>query len=249
MRKVMSLAGTLLLCSLGSSAYGVTLSVKADNLQGWQTSATGTAGGAFVAGPGAPPAGTGSYSFSVGADGASTATLSMPDFGGADLKFILGLSYSTNVAAQGAAGQAPFLRLDIDQDDNGSIDDTLTFVPPAGSVSLDAWQTWDARAGTWQSGDVGAGSLDAYLLAFPKAVIAGDGFNISVGSASGGWAGFVGAIDRVSITSDCITFNYDFEGEAPGPTPIPTPAAIWGGLALMGGIGAARRLKRPRDAR
>ncbi|MDQ4120868.1 MAG: carboxypeptidase-like regulatory domain-containing protein [Acidobacteriota bacterium] len=232
-----SIIVTALLCTI--AVYAATVVVTPGNLQGWQivtTPASGsTASVTFVNGPGTPPLGTGSAQLSVGSNGNSSAELRNPNYAGTLLSQITALSYSTYVQ-QNTDGQAPYiiLRVDHDNDPNTPVD--LLFFEPVyqnatfgcsnqPTVATNTWQTWDARNGCWYSVNGFAGSgpgasvipLSTYIAAFPNARIVNTsggsgGIRIVAGFGAGAWDNFVGNVDAVTIGvsgSDSTTFDFE----------------------------------------
>ncbi len=198
-----------------------------------------------------PPLGTGSVHLIVGSDGSLNAQARNTAFAGTLLSDLTALSYSTYVDVDGSGGQAPYLNLLIDQDNNGTVDDQLFFepvyqtgafpgdpVPNQGAIQLHTWQTWDARNGGWWSLDAGTFgpplvTLATYSASFPNARIVNSsgglgGLRILVGSGAGAWDNFVGAADNVTVdTSSTTPVTYDFEPLAATVVTV-TPAALDG---------------------
>ena len=207
--------------------------------------------GTFVTGPGTPPLGTGSFGEVVGTDGDDATRIRTTDCNGLLLSDVASspLSYWTYVTSFGSGGQATYVQLRIDLDNDGSTDDVLFFEPVyqngtysilgySGAVpnqcpgfppcvQLGAWQYWDARVGGWWSANDSAGgppltTLQGYAANYPGARIATDtpSLRLTAGFGAGAWDGFDGATDALTA---CGT-TYDFEnGPCPTPTPIPTP--------------------------
>ena len=120
--------------------------------------------------------------------GEEAGTLRNGDFSGTRLDSLQTLKYCSYVQKNNGQ-QAPFLSLEIDANNDGTLDDRLFFEPPyqtpstgnpslpdQGAVQLFTWQCWDVLAGGWwaNSGDGGLdpGSgvkpLSAYLAAHPE---------------------------------------------------------------------------------
>jgi hypothetical protein len=139
----------------------------------------------LVDGPGTPPAGGGSLRFTL--DSAENAdrvelfrTTQYDDTLVRDLRAI---TFST--LARGDAGnvtpqQPPYLRLSVDNDGNGTTDNTLFYYPANnGTVVQDTWQDWSAADGLWNvdsdTGVAGAITLENYIVAHPDATITVNG--------------------------------------------------------------------------
>jgi len=220
--------------ALPMQASGQTVVVTATSSEGWIPQFSGTASGEFVPGPELPPVGSGSFEFRVGADGDSAAQLRNVEFDGVPLSEITTLTYNTYVQEDGSGGQAPYLILHIDQDDDGDVDDLLFFepvyqtgdysgdpVPDQGDLVVGEWQTWDALEGGWWSlNDMNFGpplvTLATYLEENPDAVIrnteSGEGgLRIVTGFGAPAWDGFVGNVDSLTIAIGNEEVTYDFE--------------------------------------
>ncbi|HEX8181042.1 MAG TPA: thrombospondin type 3 repeat-containing protein [Pyrinomonadaceae bacterium] len=166
----------------------------------------------FVRGPGTPPLGIGSAEFRVGADGDAAAQLRQTNYAGTVLpnpsptpaaaNELSALGYSTYAQSGGSSGQAPYLLLNIDNDNDGTADDFLFFEPvyqngtyttifpgdtvpnqcgtnPA-CVTPGQWQTWNALNGGWWSANESAGgppliTLRRYREEHPDARIVNSG--------------------------------------------------------------------------
>jgi uncharacterized repeat protein (TIGR01451 family) len=263
-------------------AASTLVTVTPDNLQGWTPQTTpgatpspsATPFVAFVANPTpTPPLGTGSVQLGVGSDGGAFAEMRHggyagkvlptptptpdPEVGGgivytAAVNELSALAYSTYVQQAGSGGQAPYLILDVDYDNDGVRDDLLFFEPvyqdatfcpsnPKPAVAVGAWQTWDALRGCWYSLGGAAGSgpganvkpLRIIAAANPNAKIVnppstGGGLRFLAGGGAGTWDNFIGDVDnfQVGVGEDPDTgpnvTAYDFE-QAAVSTPTPTP--------------------------
>ncbi|HEX3558567.1 MAG TPA: hypothetical protein VHU19_05160 [Pyrinomonadaceae bacterium] len=198
-------------------AATTTLVVFPGNLQGWQTQVSpgsqptpaSTPSVTFVFGPTPPPLGRGSAQLSVGSDGDAAAQLRQPGYAGTALpdpdpsaspagNDLTVLTYSTYAQSGGSGGQAPYILLNIDNDNDGVADDFLFFEPvyqngtystifpgdtvpnqcganPA-CVVTGQWQTWNALSGGWWSNNESAGgppliTLRRYRQEHPNARI------------------------------------------------------------------------------
>jgi hypothetical protein len=228
----------LALASAGA-ALAATIIVTPSNTDGWTAvhescSAVPTTGSqAFVNGPGTPPAGSGSYELRTGLNPQSYETFRQKDYNGTKLSNVTSLTYWTYVQSFGAnsSGQAPYIDLYVDNNNDGVRDDTLTFepiyqtgtysgdaVPNQGAVTLNTWQKWDALHGGWWSDNAGNGgpplvTLAHYIADHPDARIANDspgGFLLSSG-CGGTWTNFVGNADALTIGVSGNNTTYDFE--------------------------------------
>lgn len=229
-----------------------------------------TANTGFVNGPATPPAGTGSAhlvanSTIANADGGGAAELRSTGYNGVALSSITQLSYSTYMADNLPAGQQfPYLRLWVSFD-GVNYDDSLFFEPPyqtpaaggpgvvdQGATQMNTWQTWDALNGAWwdNNGDIGTGgynevgTLAQYLTLHPTATIINisptlGGIGFAVGFADPG-SNYDGNVDNFTIGIAGSATTYDFENAAAAP--LPSPA--WTGLAVLGIVAGANRLKR-----
>src|SRR5439155_23802609 len=126
----------------------------------------------FVNGPGTPPAGSGSYEFRTGANPQSYETFRQSGYNGIKLSSLTSLAYWTYVQQFGAgsSGQAVYIDLYVDNNNDGVKDDTLTFepiyqtgtysgdaVPNQGAVTLNTWQKRDALQRGWRADRAGNG--------------------------------------------------------------------------------------------
>ncbi len=194
----------------------------ATNLLTTTPTPTGTFG-EYVAGPGAPPLGTGSFRQKVGTDGNDGQRLMTNAYNGMPLSSITTLGYSTWVS-NWFDGQVSYMRLYLDLDNNGSTDDVLFFepiyqngaysgdpVPNQGNPALNMWQHWDALAGGWWTNTGGPPlvTIANYLVANPGAKLATDqpSLRVTAGSGAPPWDNFDGNVDNVTVNNT----TYDFE--------------------------------------
>jgi len=216
----------------------------ASGLNGTPTSATGQ----FVTGPGTPPAGTGSFNYSV-PDGSGSVQLRTTLFAGTMLSSITNLGYST-YATQLDAGlqQLPFLTLYLDRDTtNATLEfDRLTFEPVYSTISaanggthadvaLNTWQTWDVLTGyIYSDSNATIRLFSSYLTANPNAGLIQD--PVQGGTmrlASGLFPG-----ESFNTNVDNFVFNnteFDFELVPelnPGAATLPLAFACLGLLVL-----------------
>ena len=192
----------------------------------------------IVPGPGTPPMGDGSLQFSLGTEGEDGVQARQIGYDGQYIRDLGTLTYSTYVQTPGSGGQAPYLILDIDLNNDGVRDDMWFFEPeyqtaafcpenPQAAVAVGSWQTWGAANGCWYSlfGTAGTGPgvnvapLSVLLAAEPDARlstnIAGGSFRVVTGFGDLAWDNFVGNADAVTVSFVSTTTTYDFE-------PIPT---------------------------
>jgi hypothetical protein len=189
---------------------------------GWAT-VNDTCGGAstgsigFTGGPGTPPAGSGSAKYTVGANGDSYPTLRTGRYNGVKLSALTALDYYTYVGQPGSGSQAVYIDLYVDNDLNGTQDDTLTFEPVYnGTVSTGAWQHWTALTGLWWADSSGGPpplfTLSSYVSTHPNArIVGGRGFVLAAGCGGAAWTNFVGYADRLTIGVNGQSTTFDFE--------------------------------------
>jgi hypothetical protein len=230
--RVMPLEGRALLA---------TVTVTPQNLDGWVQVHTNITSGnpstgsqAFVDGPATPPLGVGSLAFTIGTDGNSLEEIRRTDLSGVGLGQITTLTYSTYVSHFGSGFQAPYLVLSVNNNGGTTIDDQLVFepvyqtgtyigvpVPNQGTVTLNTWQTWDAKIGGWWTASSGTGgpplvTLASYLAAHPNAKIVNaasglGGFLLLTGGGGAAWANFAGNADALTIGVNGANTTFDFE--------------------------------------
>lgn len=198
------------------------------------TTPSGTRG-QFVNGPATPPAGSGSFNQIVGSNGDDAQRIRTAAYNGLPLSSISELKYSTYVMNNNG-GHATYVQLFVDQDGNGTTDDILFFEPVYQSpgygkifpndtipnqcplnpycVTLNTWQTWDAKSGGWWSlNESSFGppliTLAAYVAEHPGALLATDSpaLRFTAGFGGAAWQGFNGNVDKATINGT----TYDFE--------------------------------------
>jgi hypothetical protein len=222
-----------------AAAAAATVVVAPSHLHGWATvndtcGAATTGSVSFVSGPGSPPARTGSVQFTVGSNGDSYPTVRTRAFNGVKLSDLTSLDYSTYVSHMGSGGQAPYIDLYIDNNNDGVRDDILTFEPvynpSQGSVSVNTWQHWTPLLGLWWSDSLGGPpplfTLFNYIngtgpvsTSHPDARILGGSersFILAAGCGGGAWSGFVGNADKLTVGVQGTNTTYDFEAKAAG---------------------------------
>jgi hypothetical protein len=247
-KRLLALAASLTLVLVtASAAVAATVTVTPSNTDGWTAvhescnAVPSTGSQAFVNGPATPPAGSGSYELRIGANPQSYETFRQKDYNGVKLSNLTSLGYWTYVQqfGQGSSGQAPYLDLYVDNNNDGVADDTLTFepiyqtgtysgdtVPNQGAVTLNTWQKWDALHGGWWSDNAGNGgpplvTLAHYVTDHPDARIANSqpgGLLLSSG-CGGTWTSFVGNADAftVGVTGTNTTYDFELTAQAGGP--------------------------------
>lgn len=226
-------AGTAALAT-AAVAVAATVVVHPGDMDGWAVvndtcgaPTTGTVG--FVNGPGTPPAGVGSVRFSIGANGDSYETLRTRQFNGVRLDALTSLDYWTWVTTFGSGGQAAYLDLYVDWNNDEVRDDIITFEPvyqvAQGPVALSTWQDWDALGGLWWSSNLGGPpplfTLAQYLADHPNAEILGglDGsFILATGCGGAAWTGFDGFADKLTVGISGGDTTFDFEPAIGPPT-------------------------------
>jgi hypothetical protein len=217
-----------------------TVVVTPATLNGWFPSTSGTGQTVtFENGPGTPLCGDGSVELSVGPNGSGAAQVRNVDYSGTRLDSLTELTYAGYVDQDGSGGQSVYIILQLDNDENGTVDDLIFFEPvyqtasffpsnPQPSIALDTWQTWDALDGGWWSVNnvAGAGpgtnvkSLSDYLAVAPDATIVNSadgagGVRLVAGFGAGAWDDFIGNADCFAIGVNGSTTTYDFELELP----------------------------------
>jgi len=224
----------------GETSSSNTTVVDPNDMKGWTllnydtgtaidsstTTTTGT-GGYFVFGPAVAPLTLGSFHQEIGTNGDDATRLLTSDFNGVLLSSIKKLEYSTFVSAN-VGGQATYLQIRVDWDNDGDQDDRLFFEPVyqtgtygmhiggtvpnqcigiTNCVDLNTWQTWDADAGGFWSDTIGAGgpplvTLAQYLVLHPGTKLINNGvpaIRIQTGGGAGAWDNFRGDFDKFVI--------------------------------------------------
>ena len=210
-RVIVGQSGQDTLFDLGPNAEtdgGTThLTVQPGQLQGWKHQAYDdvnylNSNQEFVAGPGTPPAGGGSLKMSLNnaENGGRVELFRTAQYDGTLVRDLRTIGYSTYTRAN-AGNDTPqqpvYMRLSVDNDGNGTTDDTLFFYPGNnGTVAQSTWQTWDAGNGVWGlNGDPGPAasiSLEQYTVAHPDATIVENGDASAPNQPRGGVAFIVG---------------------------------------------------------
>src|SRR2546421_837772 len=110
------------------AASSTTLTVTPTSLQGWQIQGDPGTSVTFVDGPSTPPLGSGSVRMQIPANGDLFTNLRQPNYAGTPLANLTTLNYYTYVT-NNVDGQAPYLILNVDTDNDGISDDRLFFEP------------------------------------------------------------------------------------------------------------------------
>jgi len=220
--------------AVAGAAYAATVTVTPAHPDGWavdnDTCGAATTGSVdFVNGPGTPPAGAGSVRFTVGANGDSYPTVRQREYSGVKLSDLTAFDYWTYVSHSGSGGQAAYIDLYVDNNNDGVRDDILAFEPiyqtGQGAVVLNTWQHWDAVHGLWWSDSMGGPpplfTLSSYVAAHPNAKIlnvGGGGVILAAGCGGAAWTSFVGNADKLTIGVGGNNTTYDFEPTVGPPT-------------------------------
>jgi hypothetical protein len=199
----------------GSEVNGDTTDLTVDpaHLQGWKHQAYNNdiyldSNQALVDGPAIPPAGGGSLQFRIDSDTDSNRvelfrTTQYDDTLVRDLRAMSYSTYQKADAGNATPQQPAYLRLSVDTNGDGGMDNSLFFYPANNAdqqvVESGVWQTWDAADGLWNlGGDTGvdgAITLEDYVVAHPDATIVenADSTPLGEGQPTGGVAFMVGA--------------------------------------------------------
>ena len=220
-----------------SAASSTTLTVTPVNLQGWQIQGDPGTFVTFTDGPSTPPLGSGSVRLQIPANGDLFTNLRNPNYAGTPLAGLSALDYYTFVTNY-VDGQAPYLILNVDTDNDGISDDRLFLEPvyqsgaysgdsvpnQCGSnpacVTLGQWQHWNALNGGWWSLNEGGGpplhTLAGYEALHPGTKIVNredgaGGVRIVAGGGAGAWDNFDGNADAFTIGINNNNTTYNFE--------------------------------------
>ena len=211
------------------------LTVDPDHAQGWQHQAYDDVNylnshQEFVAGPGTAPLGDGSLKMSLStADNDGRVELFRTEqYDGTLVRDLRTMEYSTySQANEGntTPQQPAYLRLSVDNDGNGSTDDSLFFYPANnGTVEQGTWQDWNAGDGVWSiGGDQGPASavtLDQYAVAYPDATIVKNEDASTPAQVDGGVAFIVGGGGEGQMNGEYFldAINISMVDEATGST-------------------------------
>jgi hypothetical protein len=196
----------------GSETDGGTTDVSVDPThdQGWKHQAYDdvdyfASNQTFVDGPGTPPTGGGSLKFTLDSDeNASRVELfRTTQWDGTLVRDLRSLDFSTYqkaTAPNNTPQQPAYLRLSVDNDGDGVLDNTLFYYPANnGTVQQSTWRQWHAGAANalWSidtdTGVAGAVTLEDYVVAHPDAKIVENGDAGFPDEPRGGVAFLVGA--------------------------------------------------------
>ena len=194
----------------------------------FQVTETAGASGAFVNGPGTPPAGNGSYSLKAGLTGGEQ-LIGTVGYLNTRLANITRLTYQTWVSPTSLNVDPITLNIGVDFDStdaNLASQGRLIFVPSFGGTLIqNVWQTWDALAGKWYAtGAPGNASCTfavpcswpALLALFPNAVVHSSAAYGLVGLKLGENAHPADTFaDALTIGISNVEITYDFEPELP----------------------------------
>jgi hypothetical protein len=221
------LAAVLAALVTAAVAAAATVLVSPGHMGGWSVvndtcGAPSTGSVSFVKGPGHPPQGAGSAKYTVGSNGDSYPTLRTGAYNGVKLSSLTALDYYTYVSQTGSGGQAVYIDLYVDNDLNGTQDDTLTFEPVYnGTVTTNTWQHWNALTGLWWADSSGGPpplfTLSSYISSHPNArIIGSDGFVLAAGCGGAAWTNFVGNADKLTIGVSGRSTTYNFDAGSQG---------------------------------
>ncbi|MFI5394004.1 MAG: right-handed parallel beta-helix repeat-containing protein [Candidatus Binatia bacterium] len=203
------------------AAQASTVVVTPSNMNGWASFddyGSGTGSFALVDGPGTAPLGRGSAQLTV--DSIARWAVGTLAYAGTRLDQITALSYDA-YRTSGSSPLAVSLQFDIDYGLGlTTYQGRLVFEPYlSGSPATGAWQSWDARAGTWYSSrapynaacSMASPCTWAQVLSnWPNAALRLPG--VLLFKAGGPWTGgFDGNVDAFTITTTSGSTTYDFE--------------------------------------
>lgn len=214
-----------------------TVVVTDANPSGWAFQVTSPDGVGEYREPAPHQLGQGSAYLFTGTHGDESARLRNSNYNGTLLSSLRSLGYCTYIK-QWNGQQAPYIILNVDTDNNGTVDEQLFFEPPyqtpssgnpslpdQGAVALNTWQCWDAFHGGWYAinadtqeptyGSPGTGvlSLQGYIDAHPFAVIRNTtkgGVQVLSGFASETDV-FESYVDAFTIGTNIGCTTFDFE--------------------------------------
>jgi predicted ribosomally synthesized peptide with SipW-like signal peptide len=186
--------------------------------------------GVFVTGPGTPLLGTKSLEFTLGANPQSRKNIATYQFTGTPLSSISAMSfgvYSHGGSGGASVNESPFLAFNVDFNGTDTWQKRLVYVPSAnGAVSQDTWNNNDAIQGgnalwTW-SGYVANGNkwpdnnVNEYRTwndikaSFPGVRVRVTDSWLGVRVGEPGPTGYIGNVDKFSITISGVTKTFDF---------------------------------------
>jgi len=195
---------------------------------GW-SSATNLQGNrvTYPTGPNGTWSGVGSVQLSAGPGAGGIVprvTLRTGLYNGAALSSFNRLEYMSHTLSTNG-NSAPYLGIEVDNNDDGMFDDTLVFSPALqpGGVKAGSWQFWDTLAGVWWSTKANAGMgqntpapLATYLEAYPTAKvvfgssdIGGLGFTVGDSTNTTSQSGNVDFLNIEAGGAPYVVFNFD----------------------------------------
>gem|GEM_PF-4311668 len=252
-----------LLVGIGlQSVFAATIPVSPTVPNGWQAQQVNTASYAFLAGPGIPPAGVGSFEMKTGSgNGANLGGkvyIGTKAYTGTLLSDIVTATIWTNVISAPVApvSNAPAMQFMVDTDNNWTRNTTLVFEvarsqSSQGAIVLGQWKSSNMMNGVWRTtvNVCGFAPQTDFLLQdfiancptarivdwFPTSPLPEHwGVSITAGQASGGtWANTEMNVDKFIFNDDVI----DFEPVAP-VTFIVRPSSLQGFEEYVQGSGS-----------
>ena len=213
------------------------ITVTPCNMNGWVKEEPVPSRVYFVNGPSTAPLQRGSLQMSAPVFGAGKfARLRNTQYSGTLLSSLTELKYSTYVQQAESNFDVPFVVLQIDNNEDGVVDNPIVFVPKfqsgnyitgpqlpnQGAVAKNVWQTWDALHGGWWTGptnnpDQGGAlyKLSTYISLHPLARILNTSSTIGgIRLNAGGPAfanNFLGNADAFIIGVNGNSKIFDFE--------------------------------------
>jgi len=209
--------------------------VRADGLNKWfmyndTTDTVDNTLGSFVLGPGTPLHGTGSVSFTLGANPNDRKNIATYQFGGTKLSDVTNMSYIA-YSQSGVAGpnESPFLNFNVDFTGSNTWQKRLVYVPSANmaSVPQDTWNNYDvidsgnalwtwsgyvANGNKWPDGNTNQyRTWSDIVAAFPNAGVLSTDSWLGVRVGEPGPSGYTGAVDAFSLGTAAGTTTFDFE--------------------------------------
>jgi hypothetical protein len=232
--------------------------VDPDNAQGWQHQAYDNdfylnSHQEFGPGPGTAPLGDGSLKMSLStADNSGRVELFRTEqYDGTLVRDLRNIEYSTYSRANDGndtAQQPTYLRLSVDNDGDGSTDNSLFFFPANNGTPVQgAWQSWDAGNGIWGiDGDQGPQgvTLEQYAVAHPDSRIVKNEDASAPAQVDGGVAFIVGGggaeqmnaeyfiddinIGKVDAATGSVESGQEFDLEPTPAAPVAIAATLTG---------------------
>jgi hypothetical protein len=174
-----------------------------------------------------PPLGTGAYGLNVTDSPDTRRQISYQGADGTRLADLTALRYSTVYAngSDSSSTAAPYLELRVDNDADGTTDDSLFFEPAyqngtygdsidQGAPVPGRWQTWNVLDGAVRNNATESAptqSLRQYMTAHPDAELLGTqyggGIRISVGCGGSVNSDLTSAVDDVQVSASIFDFE------------------------------------------